>query len=217
MIRSIQPGIIIVRLPGFEDLATPEQHIPQNGVRDIDGRLLPWEGCQVISAGTWGYSRDNKIWKNVRTVAEMLVRHVSRGGNLLLNLAPTSRGCFDKQSTKVLDDLAEWMKFHKRAIHDCTVAPEEFPEPEGCRYTYNPAEKRLYLHFLAWPDQRIFLDGMAQRIEYAQFLHDGSEVHMTEYDPINTHTARIPRGAEMLSLPVERPDTAVPVIELFLK
>ncbi len=216
LIRSIQPNIIITRLPGHENLATPEQNIPPNGVRDSSGKLLPWEGCQVFS-GTWGYCRYGQNWKSVGEIIEMLIRHVSRGGNLLLNVSPTARGCLDPKSSHRLYGLAKWMHYHQRSIYNCTIAPAEFTEPESCRYTYNPSEKRLYLHLFSWPDRRIFLQKLSNRIEYAQLLHDGSEIVMTENNPGNTHSAKISCDTVMLALPVSRPEVAVPVIELFLR
>lgn len=109
------------------------------------------------------------------------------------------------------------MRLHARSIHGCTAAPAGFVEPEACRYTFNPETGRLYLHLFSWPDRRVLLPGMAERLEYAQLLHDGSEITMTEHSPGNIHTAKIPPGAALLALPVNRPDVAGPVVELFLK
>ena len=85
MIRKMQPGILINRLPGFSDFHSPEWTIPKDGIRDEDGNLLPWEGCQVFNGG-WCYPRyDRQHRKTAKQVVEMLIRHASRGGNLLLN------------------------------------------------------------------------------------------------------------------------------------
>jgi len=63
------------------------------------------------------------------------------------------------------------------------------------------------------------LAGLAGKIAYAQFLHDGSEVRLRE--PQKTvHTnlnSKTPDQAVTLELPVIKPDVEVPVIELFLK
>jgi alpha-L-fucosidase len=217
MIRALQPGILINRLPGFSDFQSPEQNIPSRGMRDAEGNLQRWEGCQVFSGSTWGYSRDNHEWKSAAEIVEMLIRHTCRGGNLLLNVGPTSRGCFDRNSVALLAKVAEWTKWHARSIHGCTVAPSEFPEPADCRYTWNLETRTLYVHFLSWPDRRIFLPNLGGKVEFAQLLCDGSEILMEEQTPGNIHGANPQAGAVMLSLPVKRPDAAVPVIELFLK
>lgn len=216
MIREIQPGILINRLPGFSDFHSPEQAIPADGIRDAEGNLLPWEGCQVFSGSSWGYSR-NQEWKTAPEIVQMLIRHTCRGGNLLLNVGPTSRGCFDPKSASLLSEVADWMKWHSRSIHSCTVAPSEFTEPDDCRYTWNPKTSTLYLHFFSWPDRRILLQNLGGKVEYAQLLCDGSEIIMEEQTSENSHGGSAQQGALVLNLPVARPNTAVPVIELVLK
>jgi alpha-L-fucosidase len=55
------------------------------------------------------------------------------------------------------------------------------------------------------------------KVEYAQFLHDGSEIFLKA--PPKRHN----QGGEQkgflggLALPMVKPDVAVPVIEIFLK
>lgn len=217
MIRTMQPGILINRLPGFSDFHSPEQSIPRDGVRDENGNLLPWEGCQIFNGG-WCYPRyDRQQRKTAQQVVEMLIRHVSRGGNLLLNAGPTSRGCFDEYETEIFHALARWMKWNSRSITGCTVAPAEFPEPENALYTYNPKTNRLYLHLLSWPDHRIVLKNLGGKVKFAQLLETGCELMMTEYDPTNVHRSKVQEGELLLKLPIASPKTEVPVIELFLK
>jgi len=42
------------------------------------------------------------------------------------------------------------------------------------------AARRLYVHVLEWPPGVLALEGFAGRVEYAQLLHDASEVLFTE-------------------------------------
>ena len=217
MIRELQPEILVCRLPGFDDFSTPEATIPQQGLFNEDGTPKHWEGCQ-ISHGEWSYVREKK-WKTSKELVEMLIRHTSRGGNLLLNFGPTSRGCFDDHTKEVLADIGKWMKWNGKAIHSCCGAPAEYPEPEGCRYTWNPETNRLYVHFLSWPDRRIDLPGLAGKVEYAQLLCDGCEIKFTEnlYGNVNGPTLPEP-GALRMTLPIDSPrDCLVPVVELILK
>lgn len=217
MIRTLQPGILINRLPGFSDFHSPEQTIPRDGIRDEEGNLLPWEGCQIFN-GRWSFPRyDRQHRKTSKQVVEMLIRHVSRGGNLLLNAGPTSRGCFDEYETEIFEALARWMKWNGRSITGCTVSPAEFPEPANGLYTYNPKTNRLYLHLFSWPDHRVVLQNLAGKVAYAQLLETGCELMMSEYDPTNVHGNKMQPGELLLSLPIESPKTEVPVIELFLK
>ena len=216
MAQELQPGILISRLPGYDDFQTPEQNIPQQGMFNADGTPAHWEGCQVLH-GEWCYIREKK-WKTVPELIQMLIRHTSRGGNLLLNVGPTARGLLDKHTVELLEGLGEWMKWNSKAIYNCTGAPAEFPEPEGCRYTYNKERNTLYLHILSWPDRRIDLPGLGNKVEYAQLLCDGGEIGFTEHMPGNVNGPRNPaKGTLRLALPVTSPELPIPVVELFLK
>lgn len=215
-ILELQPEIIIARLPGCSDFTTPEQCIPTEGVRDEKSVLLRWEGCQVIN-GQWGYSTLNNHWWTPRQLVEMLVKHVSRGGNMLLNVPPTGRGAVDGRTAGILKEVGTWMRLHERAIDHCTKAPDEFPEPENCRYTYNPETRRLYLFCFAWSQKEILLKNLDGKVQYVRFLHDHSEIPNLFHDEKNVNTLRIPAGVLKLNLPTEPPDVLLPVVELILK
>jgi Alpha-L-fucosidase len=147
----------------------------------------------------------------------MLVDTVSKGGNLLLNVGPTARGEFDRQARDALAGIGRWMRRHGRAIDG--AGPSPYQPPVDCRYTQRG--DRLYLHLFAWPFEMVHLAGLADRVAYAQFLHDSSEVRFTTPDPDDVPYATRPgpeaAGTLTLELPVRRPDVAIPVVELFLK
>jgi alpha-L-fucosidase len=205
MIRELQPEILLnnrADVPG--DFYTPEQVVPRSWVH-IDGKPVVWEACHTFS-GSWGYHRDEATWKSVDMLVRLLVDTVSKGGNLLLNVGPTARGEFDQRARDRLAGIGAWMKYHSRSIYGCTQAPAEFATPQDCRLTYNPTTRRIYVHVFAWPFRHLHLDGFAGKVAYAQLLNDASEIPFTE-DAGGTLT---------LTLPVIKPDTPVPVIELFL-
>lgn len=221
MIRKHQPHIIIdnrLDLPGSGDIITPEQFVPTEGIKDDDGNPAVWEGCHTFS-GSWGYFRDEFTWKSTSMLIQMLIDHVSKGGNLLMNVGPTARGEFDYRAIERLNGFAEWMKRHNRSIYGCGSAPAEFKAPQDCRYTYNPDTKCLYLHLFAWPFKAVHLPGMAGKVKYAQLLNDASEIKSRD-EAAEVHlalNAKTPTGALTLELPAVKPPVEVPVIELFLK
>ena len=221
MVRELQPGIILndrLDLDHGWDIKTPEQFQPRGWV-EIGGRRVVWEACQTLS-GSWGYHRDEESWKSVEMLLHMLIDSVSKGGNLLLNVGPTGRGEFDARALDRLAGIGEWMRRHSRSIYGCTQAPDEFGTPQDCRLTYDPARKRLYVHLFAWPYKHLHLEGMAGRVEYAQLLHDASEVKMLDSIPEAAYGSMTEvREASLLTLelPVKKPAAAVPVIELFLR
>lgn len=221
MIRELQPGIMInnrLDLPGGGDVITPEQNTPDDPVTDENGNPVVWEGCQTFS-GSWGYHRDELTWKSAKQCIDMLINHVCRNGNLLMNVGPTSRGYIDYRAMERLKAYAEWMKYHSRSIYGCGMA-EGLVEPRDCRYTYNRETNRLYLHIMNWPFKHIHLKGLSGKVKYAQFLHDGSEVKMRDSANAQVHVSlshKTPAGAVTVDLPVVKPAVEVPVIELILK
>jgi alpha-L-fucosidase len=216
MVRELQPGIVVndrSELPG--DVATPEQYQPAGTMRLEPSQSL-WEANQTLN-GSFGYERDNLDWKPPELLVKMLVDGVSKGGNLLLNVGPTARGEFDERALATLRRIGRWMHQHKRSIYGCGPAP--FTAPPDCRYTMNG--KHLFLHVFSWPFGHLHLSGLAEQVEFARFLHDGSEIQREVIDPekpaFNTTLGGLAPGTLTLRLPVHRPEVEVPVIELFLK
>lgn len=203
--KTLQPGIIVDdRLDlndiwGGWDIKTPEQFKVDKCV-EWNGKKVHWETCQTFS-GSWGYYRDETSWKSPAQLLELLIETVSKGGNLLLNVGPTARGEFDSRAKDRLDAMGEWMHFNSRAIYECTEAPEGFKAPANSLLTYNPKTNVLYISLLSYPLDRLNADFM-DKVDYAQFLHDASEIQFDE---------------EGFSLPVLKPNTEIPVIEVFLK
>ena len=212
-IRAISPKIIInnrLDLPIAADIYTPEQVQPTEWVK-VDGEPVVWEACQTFS-GSWGYHRDEETWKSPEQLIMMLINTVALGGNLLMNVGPTSLGTLDGRALKALGVYRDWMALHSESIYGCTQS--EFPTPQDCRLTQNG--KKLYVHVYAWPFKFLRLQGLGGKVEFARFLHDGSEVQM---DLPEWEAGQLSITAEtlLLHLPIKKPDAVVPVIELTLK
>ena len=224
MIRKLQPDIMLdnrLDLPNTGDFETPEQFQPREGLKDKDGNPIVWEACQTFS-GSWGYHRDEASWRDTDELIRTLIDCVAKGGNLLLNVGPTARGEFDFRASERLAGMGEWMRRHNRSIYGCTQAPAEFKCPPGCNLTYNPKSKRLYLHILNWPYKHITMEGeaYAKRVEYAQLLHDGSEVALKgleAWQAAFTSAAQKEAPSVTITLPQTKPKATVPVVEIFLK
>lgn len=217
--RALQPEILINNRSGVEqDFYTPEQFQPTEPVRHAEtGELVTWEACHTFS-GSWGYHRDESTWKSPRMLIELLINSVSLGGNLIMNVGPTSRGYFDARAEASLDVYAKWMKYNGRSIYGCTMAEPEFETPRGCRLTQSEDGKRLYLHLMEYPFEHLVLPkSYVGKIDYAQLLHDGSELILQENPKVLFDGDHATLSGAVISLPPVKPDVIVPVIELFLK
>ena len=217
--RKLQPGIIIDNRTELEqDIWTPEQYQPLEWVKHAEtGELVTWEACQTFS-GSWGYHRDESTWKSPEMLINMLINTVCIGGNLLMNVGPTARGYLDYRAEKALGVYADWMKYNSRSIYGCTMAEPEFTAPRGTRLTQSVDGKRLYIHLVEYPYEFLEFRGLADKIDYAQFLHDGSEVLYTVGSIDHFSEART-QSADLVAfkIPIVKPNTIVPVIEVFLK
>ena len=97
-------------------------------------------------------------------------------------------------------------------LNGCTQS--DFAAPLDCRLTQNG--KRIFVHIFAWPFRHLRLAGLAGKVSYARFLHDGSEVPIdgSEWE---TTQLNVKPGELLLFLPVKKPPVLVPVIELSLE
>ncbi len=220
MVRELQPNIIIGdRLDiqrsadNLPDLVTPEQYTPSTAPT-VDGQAVRWEACHTLS-GSWGYHRDESTWKDASQLINMLVDTVALGGNLLMNVGPTGRGNFDSRANNALQVYKDWLHVNDRSIYG--AGQSEFEAPNGCRFTQKG--NRLYLHVQNWPFRHIHLKNLGGKIKYAQFLHDASQVKWLEPENKNYELTEVSIEGDYiaLELPVQKPETISPVIELVLK
>ena len=214
--RELQPGIIVNDRLGSgvpADVVTPEQQ--KTGKWPMwNGKPAPaWETCQTFS-GSWGYHRDETTWKDLRQLLVMIIDNVSKGGNTILNVGPTARGTFDARAKDRLAGIGRWMKANGRSIYGCGIPPKGIVAPEGTLLTYNPKLNRLYVHLLDYPIGSLPIK-FADRVEYAQFLHDASEVKVKV--PLNVSGFPRKDVDPSFILPVLKPDVEIPVVEVYLK
>lgn len=119
MARSYQPGLLVVdrTVAGeFENYTTPEQQIPTAAL------LQPWESC-ITMGNSWSYVPGD-TYKPTSELIAMLVKIVSRGGNLLLNIGPSPEGDFADTAYSRLQEIGQWMKTNSESIYNTKpIAP----------------------------------------------------------------------------------------------
>ena len=222
LVRKLRPEIIVNNRLGLEDtedgwdFVTPEQFRVADWPT-VGGKRVPWETCQTFS-GSWGYNRDQTTWKASEELISLLVHSVSKGGNLIMNVGPTARGEFDERALASLGVYARWMQANAESVYGCTEAPARFKAPPDTVLTYNPKTNRLYIHLTAYHGGELQVD-FGDEVEYAQFLHDGSELTFVQPDPqtIKKHYRHGGEGKLSIRLPDVKPPVVNPVVEVFLK
>ena len=182
IVRSHQPHVIInnrTQIP--QDIKTPEQSDPVSDVFNAEtGEMDVWETCQTFS-GAWGYNRDEGSWKSHKTILDMLIRTVAKGGNVIMNVGPTARGEFDSRAQESLKAYGNWMRYNSRAIYGCTMAEPGISADDGIAITQSYDGKRLYLHVLEPTHKRISLRGVElEDIRFMRLLQDGTEIRFKQ-------------------------------------
>lgn len=121
MARSYQPGLLVVdrTVAGeFENYQTPEQTVP---AEPLDH---PWESC-ITMGDSWSYV-PNDHYKSSNYLVHLLIKIVSRGGNLLLNIGPSPEGDWSDTAYARLKDIGGWMNINSGSIyHSKPLAPYE--------------------------------------------------------------------------------------------
>ncbi len=74
--------------------------------------------------GTWHYDRstyNRNGYKSAKTVIEMLVDIVSKGGNFMLSIPIRGNGTIDEKELAICNDIADWMAINSDGIYDTQV------------------------------------------------------------------------------------------------
>ncbi len=144
-VREKQPGLIVVdrAVPGKnQNYLTPENRVPEKALP------YPWESC-IIAGGGWSWTPGAK-YMSPRKLVHLLADIVSKGGNLLLNIAPGPDGQWDDSAYKMLSAMGDWMKINGEAIYE-TRAVEPYKEGQVC--ITEKKDGTLYLIYLAEKDE----------------------------------------------------------------
>jgi len=157
MARRHQPGLLIVdrTVHGeFENYRTPEQHVPPGGLP------YPWETNMTLTQ-SWGYNFA-PTYKSPERVIHTLIDVVSKGGNYLLNVAPTPDGTFEDEAYEILAEIGLWMDVNGEGIYG-TRLRKPFSEGETVRFTRSKDGRIVYAFSLEWPGEVLHLNSVTAR------------------------------------------------------
>ncbi len=146
--RKKQPGLIVVDrvVPGpYQNYLTPENQIPRETLP------YPWETCMPMTP-SWSYE-PGLVYKSARTLIHVLVDVVAKGGNLLLNVAPTPEGDYEDAAYERLNEIGAWMAVNGEAIYESRPV---YPYREGNICYTQSGDGTVYALYLVPDGERSF-------------------------------------------------------------
>ena len=146
MARTNQPGLIVVdrTVAGqYENYTTPEQQVPNEPLDH------PWESC-ITMGNSWSYVPGDH-YKSANEIVTLLVKIVSRGGNLLMNIGPGPDGDWDPVAYDRLKQIGDWIKINGEGIYNSnSIAPYS---EDNIYYTKSKNSNTTYAFVLSPKDQ----------------------------------------------------------------
>lgn len=156
-IHSINPACLIGNnhhravFPG-EDFQMFERDLPGGSGwskgREISN--LPLEMCQTMN-GMWGYKIADQNYMSSGELVRLLVRAVSKGSNLLINVGPQPDGNLPQAAVARFAEMGEWMNVNGESVYGCGAA--DVPEKDWGVATAK--EGKVYLHVFDVPENGI--------------------------------------------------------------
>jgi len=145
-----------------------------------------WENPGTLNS-TYGYSRNDNNWIDPKEIVFRLVDIVSKGGNYLLNVGPTSEGLIPQPSIDRLMEVGTWLETNGEAIYGTAgwrvygegplfereaarVSGREAKPAGGTRRArpertfrdirFTAKGKTVYALCLAWPEQDVLVKAL---------------------------------------------------------
>ncbi len=99
--------------------------------------------CLITLNDTWGFKFADNNWKKPEQIIELLIRSISCGANLLMNVGPEGSGLLKRETAEIMDEVSAWVSENSEAVYGTACNP--FKTTFDWGYVTRK-ENRLYLY-----------------------------------------------------------------------
>jgi len=127
------------------------------------GELVPhkWESCFSLDKYSWGFRTDNRPedYMTPEEIITTLVYTVAYGGNVLINVSPTTNGSIPLIEQGLLAELGDWLRLNGDAIYNSVPhTVQKDITTDGVWFTSNTQGTVTYALITRWPtDNKVTL------------------------------------------------------------
>lgn len=212
IVRRLQPGAII-NDRGFSkngDYSTPERDWSLNKINALTEFKTPTEACQAVGTESWGYRIEEKRY-STKYLMQSIARHLSMGGNYLLNIGPMPDGTLCEKDTVILNRIGAWFSKVKEAFYGVTPANGILKLPS---VMMTVKDNCAYLCFLSDINaESIILEPFETVPKKVTLLNTGETLGAVRSLGALPYY-RDPENTRILNIPIEKLYDTIPVIKL---
>lgn len=115
----------------------------------------PWEECRGIGQ-SFGYNRNENLsdYASSKELVHELIKVVSSGGNLLLNIGPAADGNIPVIMQQRLKEIGDWLSVNGEAIYNTTVWEKSSIQKDSSLF-FTKKEKSIFAIATKWKNKLI--------------------------------------------------------------
>jgi alpha-L-fucosidase len=206
ILHTMQPATLIDGRLGVKGdyVSTGDNQIPNQVLKE------DWEVPATLNH-TWGFKKDDTDWKTPEDLTFKLVDIVSKGGNYLLNVGPTSEGVIPQASQDNLHAVGKWLKVNGESVYGAGPTPfgpelgtedptrkekngrNAFNQLKEWRCTTRPG--KLYIHLFKYPNGSFELSKVTDKVKKAYMLADAKHASLKFKQNGDTVAVTVPATA----------------------
>ena len=208
MVRSLQPDILINNRSG-----TPEDFFISEGTMGTAADKRCREACFTLGNNDnshWGYFKNETLRKSKYEVMQMVLKTISGGQNLLLNVGPDPNGVIPDWQRKLVEEIGSWLNRYQEIAYRsyATGVSSDVNGHSGNEFcVVSENDEAVYCLLQNWPDESMKIPVMNVEIERAELMNSDASIKWS----------RLESGIRLSGFPAQPPDPLCSVVKLIKK